>query len=794
MKQFLRATLMLALPFIAASCNTDYNFDNISLEVTVGDTEGITVPIGSTGEITLESLLGESGIETDENGNYGFSFEDSMSYNFEIGNIAPISGLAPTISPVTASLIGDINSSAPTFEATKQLSLPSGVTAEMEIPEGFPLLGEEFKMHYDPHTFEGEFEMDIPTEITSIKTIRFGTKGEGSLLDIQFNLGGMADVSDRRTIEQLNIELPAGFTIDKVAGEAVNDYTTIYAGEGSSTPNHFHIENFEMTGDNLAIDILIKSVDLSNATINSDGKLFIDEDITFDLDFTGTFKAGKVTSVAPEVNVKADLELYDATFTTGNISHSIDIAESISNSISVPAEIQRIDNINVVDDATGQVAEVVIMLNVENSPVNQIDLKDVEITLPDELIIAIHNGWSTIGGKFCNPLISIDTTSGEIEIARFSIYGTRSLDITNGVINLDGEIGLKGTMAIPEGQEVTLGLHHEDITITPSIKIPDLRIESIEGIIEPDFGNLLEPIEVEIGDFSSSLEGLEMELNINAPVLCVEIQNPIGVGIDAVINIDAYKGGQIAKTITTPTLSILPSNHTSIIITGEDSDVAYPDSADTFVYQVEGLSELIGLLPDKLVLQLNASTNKDKPHTITLEDSYTFGIDYSVEAPISFSDNKDGRIAYTTTIEDVDLSSLGDINVGVESVVLNISSESTLPIDLSLSLEMLDAEGNPIESITATTKGSIWGTAKGSEEVATSKCSLDLAIDAPEGSSSFGELAKTKGLRCRLDGTTIGGGALNSNQYIDLAFSLLLPEGITIDLGSLGGEEAPSEE
>ena len=139
MKQFLRTTLMLALPFIAASCNTDYNFDNISLEVTVGDTEGITVPIGSTGEITLESLLGESGIETDENGNYGFSFEDSMSYNFEIGNIAPISGLAPTISPVTASLIGDINSSAPTFEATKQLSLPSGVTAEMEIPSDFPL-------------------------------------------------------------------------------------------------------------------------------------------------------------------------------------------------------------------------------------------------------------------------------------------------------------------------------------------------------------------------------------------------------------------------------------------------------------------------------------------------------------------------------------------------------------------------------------------------------------------------------------------------------------------------------
>ncbi len=792
MKQPLRTALLLALPLIVAGCNTDYNFDNISLEVTVGDTEGITVPIGSTDNITLESLLSESGIQTDENGNYGFSFGDQLSYNVELGTIDPITGIIPTITPTTFSLIGDINADIPLFEASKSLSLPQGVSANMEIPENFPLLGEEFHMHYDPHTFEGEFQVEIPEEISAIKTIRFGSNGEGSIIDIQFDLGGMADVSDKRTIEKFNIELPAGFTIEKLPDDPIGDYVTVYAGEGSSTPNHFHIENYEMTGDHLAIDILVRSISLETMNIDESGLLHIDEDVTYDLDFTGTFKSGTISSVAPKVSIRADLALYDASIITNNIAHSIEAHEQFAERVEIPAEVKEIHSIAIVDNATGGEATLRLALGVENSPVEKIELRDVEITLPSYITLStVGSEWSYKGGVLSAEKITLDT-AGSGEIATFVLSGIGALSITDGHIDLSGDISIKATAAIPSNEEITIGVHHEDVVLTPEITISDLRIESITGIVEPDLGDLLKPIEVVIGDFSSSLEGLEMELNIASPLLCINIDNPIGVGLDATIQIDAYKSGGVAKTITTPTLSILPSNHTSIIITGEDSDVAYPDSADTFVYQVEGLSELIGLLPDKLVLQLDASTNKDKPHTITLEDSYTFGIDYSVEAPISFSDNKDGRIAYTTTIEDVDLSSLGDIDVEVESVVLNISSESTLPIDLSLALEMLDAEGAPIPSIAATSTGTIKGTA-GSES-ATSKCSVTLAIDAPEGSNPFAELAKTKSVRCKIEGTTLAGGGLNKNQYITFDLSLLLDKGITIDLGSLGGEETPTEE
>ena len=796
MKQFLRRALLLAPWFMMTACNTDYNFDNISLEVTVGDTEGIVVPVGSTGEITLSSLLAESGLESDENGNYGFSIGDQMSHTLSLGTIDPITGLTPTIDPISASFIGNINATIPTFEGTKDLALPSGITSGMEIPEGFPLVGQEFLMHYDPHTFEGEFEVEIPEEIAAVKTIRFGAGGEGSLIDIQFDLGGLAGVSDKRHIDYFNIELPAGFTIEKVVGDDTYDYSSVYAGDGSSTPNHFHIEDFTMTGDHLKVDLLIKSVDLSGVTIGADRKLRIDEDVTYDLDFTGSLKAGTVTPVSPSVNISTTLELYDATIVTGDIRQSVSASEHLSQKISLPAEIKEIHSIALVDNTTGSTPTLELKLNIENSPVEDIVLDNVEISLPSYLRLSSQDAaWHYQEGKLTSTTpIQIATTGGEVTFGRFTLEGIGSLDINNGEADLSADLGIKADFVLPAGQDVTIRTQHDDITITPQNLISDLKVESVTGYVEPDLGDLLAPIEVELGDFSSSLEGIELDLNIASPVLRLNIDNPIGVGIDAVIAIDAYKAGAVAKSIATPTISILPADHTSIIITGEDSAVNYPDDAATRVYEVVGLSELIGLLPDKLIVTLDATTNKQTPHTITLQDSYTFNIAYSVEAPIAFSSAKNGHIAYTTTIEDVDLSDLKDIAVEVESLVLNINSRSTLPIDLALSLEMLDSEGEVIPSISATTVGTIKGTTTNEAEQAQS--SISLAIDTPEGSSAFTEVARIKSVRCHLEGETLAGGALSKDQFIELGIALLLDKGITVDLGTIGGnktDEAATE-
>ena len=125
MKHLSRTLVLLPLA-LAVACNTNYNFDNISLEVTVGDTDGISIPVGSTDKITVSSLLGDS-LEPGEDGSYGFSFSDHMSHTVELGTIDPIVGLAPAIDPITSTLIGDINTSEATFSGTKSLAFPEGV-------------------------------------------------------------------------------------------------------------------------------------------------------------------------------------------------------------------------------------------------------------------------------------------------------------------------------------------------------------------------------------------------------------------------------------------------------------------------------------------------------------------------------------------------------------------------------------------------------------------------------------------------------------------------------------------
>ena len=784
MKQLFRTIALLALP-LAVACNTDYNFDNISLEVTVGDTEGISIPVGSTDKITVSSLLGDT-LKPAEDGSYGFIFSDQMSHTVEIGTIDPIVGIAPDIEPISATLVGDLRSDAASFSATTELSFPAGIEGDMTIPEGFPLLGTDFSMHYDPHTFEGSFELELPEQVAQIKKLTFGPNGEGSLIDLRFDLGGMAGVSDKRLVEKFNIELPAGFTLAVVEGQAVSNFATVYAGEGSSTPNHFHIEQYQMEGNELVVDILVKSADLSTLEVGKDGKLTINESVTFDLDFTGSFKAGTVSAVAPKVSINANLEVYEASIVAGNASFAVEQMERFTQSVTIPEEVAAIHSIEILDNATGERGEIELKLKIENSPVDVIELRDVEITLPPYLELEFDTaGWDYQNGKLTSPLQRIICDGTNNILGRFTLARIGQLTIDGGKVDLSSNIGLKATAAIPEGKEITIGFSHKDVVITPEINIPDLKVGTITGVIDPDFGSLIEPIEVDLSEFTSQLEGLELDLNIASPLLNIVVENPIGVGIDAAITIDAYKDNEVVTSLTTPTVAILPAATTSIYVVSEAS--AIPEGATGYV--VEGLEEMISTLPDKLLMTLNATTNKDKPHTITLQESYTFNVAYAVDAPIAFSNNSDGHISYTTTIDDIDLTELADIEVVVESLVLNITSESTLPIELSLALELLDAAGEVIPTITATATDKIAGTASNEPKLSTS--SVNLTIAAPEGTSPFAEVAKINKVRCTLEGTTLAGGALKADQYIDLSFSLLLDKGITVDLESFLPTEEP---
>ena len=786
--------MLLMLPLLLAACNTDYNFDNISLEMTVGDTEGISVPVGSTGKITLASLLDYSTINTNKDGYYSFSYSDSFEYTLEINRLFDrISDIIPAIEPVESQLLGSLGANIPVFSAEKGLDFPSGLSGGLQITDTMlSFVGNTFAMQQEPYTFENEFQVELPAEVASIKEIKFGHNGEGSHIRLAFNLGGLAGVCSSCLVEEFNIELPAGFTLAKEEGTPESDYITVYNGEGSTTPNHFRIKNYTLTGNTLSVNIIIKSVDLSDTTIEG-GIVNIREDVTYDLSFSGSLKAGTVEAVSPSVTVVADdLSIYEASIVANELAMDISFSEQISESSIIPQELVRVDYLEIAKARTNGNEAPIFSVGValEGAPMQSITLSNVEILLPEFLDITAPEGWDYSDGKLTTPTLTLHNNQTN-NLLELTIKGIKSLPVDYHRIWLDGTLGLSASAGVPAGSEVTINTSAQNLKLTPIVTLDEISVVRATGIIDPDLSSLLEPQVIELGDFTSSLEGFDLDLNVASPVLTLVVENPIGVGIDTHLKIKGYKDGVTIGVLNSPTITILPAGDTPttthIIINGD----AAPDSPSYQLVQLEGFADLIATLPEKIEIELSAETNKDTAHTLVIKPEYTFKVDYSVDAALKFEDTRDGHISYTVEIEDVDLSMLADIELIVESLMLTVASESTLPIDLTMGVEFLDEAGAPIECITSSTNGKIAGST--SDTPQNSECSITLSIAQNESASSkpspFAQIAQTKKIRCTLEGTTLAGGGLKPEQYITANLSLLLDKGITIDLGSLLPEE-----
>lgn len=786
MKQLFRTLTIFVLPLLVAACNTDYNFDNVSLEVTVGDTEGISVPLGTTGTITVGDLLKDAELSTGEDGFYGFSYRPEggpMVFDVEVGTLDPITGLTPAIDPVEEQLFDGFHADEiENFYGKKDLDIPGGLSGGMTLDQSLiTMLGvENLPMQYPPHTFKESFSIELPSQVASLEEVTFGTKGEGSILDVQFDLGGLAGVTKNCKINSLYFELPAGFVINKVPSDPLYDYIEIKPGTDSETNNHFEIKDYTFTGSHIVFDIILEKVMLDHLTLDENNNVTITEDVTFALDATAELQPGEIAAVSPYVEMSVTPTISDATIIVNEITHDFKFEQQIEESIEVPDLVERIDRLTICNaDDTALSPEFNVEIALAGAPVDAIELRDVEITLPPYLDIATPQGWDYNEGKLTpqgNLIINNNSTSHIINLA---INGIKSLDVIDGTISLDSAIGFNASVAIAANTPLHISNAPQMISIEPTINLDNIAIKEVEGLIDPDLSDMLPTQEIALGDFTSALEGLEMDLNIESPLLSVTVENPIGVGIDATIVLTPYKGSEAGESVSAD-IRILPATTTNILLAGDASRAEG-------VTVVEGLTDLITSLPDKIVIEFEAETNKDSSHTLELKDKYTFTVDYAVEAAFKFDAEKDGTIDYTVMLEDVDLSSLADINILVENITVKVASESTLPIDLTMDVELLDENDAPIECVTSSTQGSIAGTT--ATEPKLSECDVVLNIEAPSAESGkpapFAQIARTKKVRCTLHGTTLAGGGLRPEQYIAAKLSLLLEEGITVDLGTL---------
>lgn len=791
MKHFMRTMSVVGtLTLLLVACDSNYNFDKISLEVTIGDTEGITIPLGTTEKITIESLLGEQGeLNTDKDGFYSFGMADSFTEEFEVGTIAPITGLAPTIAPTTMELMGEMSSSIKPISEVQTIPYPEGLSGGITIPAF--LVGQSLSMTYGPAVFEERYEIGLPEHIKSIDKVTFGANGEGSLVAITFNIAGLLPVTENRVLNHFAIEAPAGFELQKVPGDPLSSYSTISQGVGSTTNNHYEVSGYPINEESIVLEFLLMSAQFDGNI--SDGVFAVNDDITYSFDMGYTVKAGTTGTQSPSVKAVADIAIHSATVTLDAWEQSFNLSEQFNQSVSLPKEVEAIDYLEIGrTDLASALPQLNVSLGLDGSPLGEINLSSLELTLPAILDVEAPAGWTLSGNILKATNLTLKNGSNN-PIITLPLKGLKNIPIANGVAKIEGTLGVNATIAIAAGQQLSIDTSAKSITLTPSVAIDDLSIRSVVGRVKPDLGGLLAPIEVDLSELTSALgEDMELSLNLASPTIDLSVENPIGVGIDLVVKIDAWKGGVVTKSISTPTLTILGAEGTTPATTTISLTGDTPTEGQT---KVEGLMELINSLPDKLVVTLDAVPNTSKPHTLIVKDSYLFKVDYSVGAALKFDAEKNGHINYTTLIEDIDLSDIvgSDVDIAIDSLTVNVEAQSTLPLDAVLRIKFLDVEKNEVSQIKALTTGSIKGSAN--DTPAESKISIGLTLPDATSSAHIGELlGSIKAVECSFEGETIAGAGLKPEQWLQATLSLCLDKGVTVDLGTLAPKDEPTDE
>ncbi len=207
----------------------------------------------------------------------------------------------------------------------------------------------------------------------------------------------------------------------------------------------------------------------------------------------------------------------------------IDIEEPIHASFEVPAEVARIDLAEVADARTGSDALLNIGFDLENTPVKHLYFDDIEITLPDFLVVE-HP--SLVAGTNTLRIDRAEYRGGYVHVTDVTVLGLRNALVREEQgkkkAELDGTLLLSMTVNTPEDTDIE-HIAQPRIVITPKATVAPLRIAQVTGAVDLDLSRYLTATTIDLDDLRESLGDQDVELNLRAPTIGLTVSNPVGL-------------------------------------------------------------------------------------------------------------------------------------------------------------------------------------------------------------------------------------------------------------------------
>ena len=191
------------------------------------------------------------------------------------------------------------------------------------------------------------------------------------------------------------------------------------------------------------------------------------------------------------------------------------------------------------------------------------------------------------------------------------------------------------------------------------------------------------------------------------------------------------------------------------------------------IITVPHINDLVETIPEEIRIENIVAKAVQEQTTVELGKVYDVSTSYNVDAPLQF--NNGTEIIYTDSLDDWN----GDLeDFDARHAEISLDAKNTIPLDMEMTADAIDTDGNIMSEITATVTGEInAGTA---ESPSTSKLTIRLE------SSAEGAMKRLDGIIYKIRATVpedMQGKVLNENQSLQLDNVVIsVKGGITIDM------------
>lgn len=267
-----------------------------------------------------------------------------------------------------------------------------------------------------------------------------------------------------------------------------------------------------------------------------------------------------------------------------------------------------------------------------------------------------------------------------------AVFTNNENEKDNNSVHFGGNISLDGNV-----KASALTNAGGNITLSANVEAENMAIESATAVVDPEVDIKIDPIRID--DIPDFLAEEDVILDLTDPRIYITVTNPSPVAVNMDAALKSYKEGNKKGEAYLQDVNIPKECENYVICVNQKREEW--DTTEKIMYKkVEGLSDLIKNIPDRIEITDVETSVVQEEVTIDLDKNYTIVTDYKVDTPLMFG--PETKITYTEAMDGWD-ADLEDMEFDRVEASMNVINE--IPLGVRMTAKAIDVNGNVLENV-----------------------------------------------------------------------------------------------